>query len=110
MKWFPARPVVRQGDGHLTLINRGVIKSHQEFAEPVAISFDWRWTDHSDSPIYTDHLTVVLRTAGEPPEERPYEIPDGIAVKFRVYRGSVAIITPASVYSDFMTEGIPMPS
>lgn len=90
-RWSAPRPRVRPEQGFIRLINRGYLVTQQEFEGPIEIRFRWKWVDLAENPPYSEDLTVALRTTGEPKPNRPYEIADGVCVRFITYDGTVRL-------------------
>lgn len=94
--WKTGRRGVREMNGGMRLMNRGSLVTKKEFAEPLAVSFRWKWIDHAEDPLYADELVVALRTTGEHKKEHSYEILDGVLVRFNTWEGSAAIFKGVS--------------
>jgi hypothetical protein len=99
--WTCPRPIVREENGYLRLLNRGYIVTTKEFRGPIALAFDWRPIDLDGHPEYRDILTVALRTTGTPRSKHSYEAVDGILVKIDSQGGRVtaSIASPSSIES-----------
>lgn len=97
-KWREqSRPVVRFENGYARLQNRGFLVTKKEYREPIELSLDWRWIDLKGDPLYTDDLTVALRSHGQPRGDRPWEATDGILVRFSSGPSRVSIGLGAAV-------------
>ncbi len=83
---------VRETDGHLKLINRGYLVSKREFSGPIELSFDWRWSELGLNPVYADHLVVVLRSSGNSDPKYPFEIEDGVKIRFNAWSGEIELM------------------
>ncbi|MBS0263498.1 MAG: hypothetical protein JSS02_16275, partial [Planctomycetes bacterium] len=92
---FPPTSETGQGvieaDGHMKLLNRGYLISQAEFNGAIDLSFDWRWSNLGLNPVYADHLVVVLRSTGKPNVEYPFEIEDGVRLRFNAWTGKVEL-------------------
>ncbi|CAN5392266.1 hypothetical protein BH10PLA2_BH10PLA2_23690 [soil metagenome] len=91
LRWAAPRPQVRPEYVYIKLTNRGYLVTQQEFEGPIELSFRWRWLDLAENPLYSDNLTVTLRTTGEPSEESPFNIKDGVMVVFSTYDSRVMV-------------------
>ncbi len=94
-RWLAVRPQLRQEYGYMKLTNRGYLVTRPEFDGPIELSFRWRWVDLTENPLYSDDLTVVLRTTGTPEPAMPYEVQDGVKIRFMSYGSRVIVMTPA---------------
>jgi hypothetical protein len=74
---FPDRPFQ-----YLRLLNRGSVVTRQEFEGPIEVSFDWRWVDHAQWPLYGEIFAVCLRTHGEHRPKHDFGITDGLVLYF----------------------------
>ena len=89
--WETPRKVVTVEGGHARLFDRGCLATIAEFPGPLDIRLRWRWTDLGGDFLYRDDLSVALRTTGRPNVERPYEVTDGIIVKFTANGGGISM-------------------
>src|SRR5262249_4181982 len=90
-RWSAPRPRVRPDLGFMRLVNRGYLVTEQEFEGPIELRFRWKWIDLAEDPQYSEDLTVALRTTGTPRPNRPYEIEDGVCIRFMTYAGKVSL-------------------
>jgi len=81
-------------DGYLRLLNRGSLVTRQEFDGPVEVTFDWRWVDHGQWPLYAEVLTVALHTTGQHKDEHDYLARDGFLVDFNTATHNVCASIP----------------
>jgi hypothetical protein len=95
-KWHPhlGRKGVSAEEGYLRLVNRGSVVTRREFNEPVEITFEWRWIDLGQWPLYSEILHVMLRTTGEHDLESPFEAKDGVCIGFNTVSNSVSVMAP----------------
>src|SRR5262249_14282888 len=59
------------------------------FDGPLELTFDWRWVDLGEWPLYADILTVNLRTSGKHKAEHAYEATDGLCIELNAVEHSV---------------------
>jgi len=88
---FGDKQGIREADGRLKLVNRGYLISKQEFTGPIEVSFDWIWNELGLNPVYADHLVIVLRSAGIPTPDYPFEVPDGIVIRLNAWEGRAEV-------------------
>lgn len=94
--WLPPPDWIKAGGvkaepGHCRLVNRGYLITRPDFPHPIELNLDWKWVQLGILPQYADFLTIVLRTSGEPERQSPYEIHDGVAIRFVAWAGTVSI-------------------
>jgi hypothetical protein len=96
-KWDPSlgRRWVSQEDGYLRLVNRGIRVTRQEFREPIEVTLDWRWRDLAGDPEYAEDFCVALRTSGKHLQKHPYEVMDGVIIKFSCRGNCVDLVSRA---------------
>lgn len=109
--WDPHRG--RRGisavNGYLQLLNRGSVVTQRDFDEPVEIEFDWRWIEHGNWPLYSENLTVCLRTKGEHKPTHAYEMLDGLNIGFVTMRNHVVAGVGEVVLASAPADSAPMP-
>jgi hypothetical protein len=110
--WNPylGRKGVSAHDGYLRLLNRGSVVSRREFEEPVEVTFDWRWVDHAQWPLYSEVLQVALRTHGQHAATGDYRIVDGLLVGFDAVEHCVKISVGDAVEGPLMIGRTPRDS
>jgi hypothetical protein len=113
-KWDPrlGRKGISARDGYLRLINRGSLVTRQEFDGPIEITFDWRWVDHGEWPLYAETFCVCLRTHGEHKPEHDFAITDGLVIDFNTVEHNLHIGVPglASSRTSATPDVAPMPA
>lgn len=110
--WRVGRPIVWKGEDYVKLMNRGWLVSRKEYPAGVAVSFDWRWVEYEGEPVYREHLSIALRTSGQPPAQYAYEAADGIIVTFDTWSNTVSVWRAGQVPEPIATSpvGVPMPA
>ena len=96
--WQPPPPQIREGgvraeEGFLRLVNRGYLRPRQEIPVAFELECDWKWIQLGLNPQYAEHLSVAIRSQGNPAQKRPYEAVDGIIIKFNAWGGYINIAT-----------------
>ena len=97
-KWLPPPDIIKEGGvraekGHVRLINRGYLVPRREFSEPIQIDFEWKWNQLGLNPLYSDVMTVALRTDGNA-REFSHEVQAGFLVQFNAWGSFIQIATP----------------
>lgn len=87
--WRAGRRSVKEMDGHVQLLNRGSLRTMEEFREPIAIQFKWRFLDHGGDNLFAENLSVALRTSGRHAPGHPFEIQDGVRIELNGMGGAV---------------------
>ncbi len=82
---------VRPEAGFVRLVNRGYLQPDRTFPAKISIEFEWQWNWLGLDPLYSDHLTVALRTNAIPNPDFFYEVSDGIVIKFDASTHAVSI-------------------
>ncbi len=97
--WSDASPTITNSrlqasldyvDGQARLRNRGGLASWGHFPDPIALKFKWKWTEGKG--IYSDILSVALRTAGGLRDQWPHGQGDGIQIDFSPPDGAVRFV------------------
>lgn len=89
--WRGERPIIREEKGHLMLMNRGVLVTREQFPLPIELSLDWQWLNLAGDPVYSDDLAIALRTPGRAMSVRPFDVNEGVLIRFRAGPGQVSI-------------------
>lgn len=117
--WRPHPEIIQEGsvqvvDGQVRLVNRGYLITRNEYPGPIEVSLDWKWMQLGLDRSYSDHLTVVLRTTGDPEPKHAFEAQEGILVKFNATSGAVQIMRagprPWHTYARTDKRACPMPA
>jgi hypothetical protein len=67
--------------GDVELKNRAGLVSKAEYPKGFKLTFTWSW-ESPDEKLYPDHLCVAFRTDGKQNEKRPWELSQGLLVRF----------------------------
>lgn len=97
-KWLPPPENIKDGGiraelGHLRMVNRGYIVPRREFPEPIQIDLEWKWNQLGLNPLYSDILTIALRTDGTA-RKYSHDVEEGILVQFNAWGSFIQIATP----------------
>jgi hypothetical protein len=95
-RWDPhlGRKGVSAHNAYLQLLNRGSVVTRQEFDGPIEITFDWRWVDHGQWPLYAEEFCVCLHTTGRHQDEHDFRVLDGFLIEFNAVENTVLARTP----------------
>lgn len=100
--WEAGPPAIKVGDAEvdsraviekdsITLRNRGIAVSKKSFPKGATFQCFWKCTEGGDSGSSdADVLAVVFRTDGAQ-RERPYEIREGLVVKFQAHARRISL-------------------
>jgi hypothetical protein len=113
--WRGERRIIREEKGYLMLMNRGILVTREQFPPPIDISFDWQWINLAGDPNYSDDLAVALRTSGRAMDVRPYDVTDGIIIRFHASPGRVSAVLakpqpPHGGLGELPDGSLPMPA
>lgn len=115
-EWEFLRKEVSESDGVLSLMDRGCAVTRQEFSTAIEITFRWQWEDVSHYPLYSEVLTVALKTPGTMRDHRPFEIDEGLLVLFDTREGAMYLqrATKGQIHQDRLgssgNPAIPLPA
>jgi hypothetical protein len=74
----------------VTLTNRGIAISKEEFSKGFELSLVWTWKKGADKQSYQDVLTIGIRTDGKQ-RKYPSELEDGVIVRFAGHAKTLAV-------------------
>ena len=74
----------------ITLQNRGIVLSKEEFPDGCCISFQWKWTKGREAGAYQDVLAVAFCTDGKL-NRWPHEVAEGVVVRLQAHAKEIQI-------------------